>query len=263
MSDTDDEKVGYCKPPKKTQFQKGRSGNPSGRPKGARNKVTQADFETMFISEAYRQIEIAENGRPLKMTVIQAAVRRLGLEAARGDRKALQTLLTHVQSIEAKTEANISEAIQTFITYKMDWQTTFIGYDAEGKKRPEPLPHPEEIEMDMATREIIFNGPCDEIEKAKWDAAAEQLIEAREAVEDLKAEIKQKPSKRAALEGLLLEEEERVSFLEGFFPNVATRRRTGFDIREWRKRNMTLHRLKFERRYLEMGKKPPEWWHRE
>ena len=136
MSDSDDEQVGHCKPPKKTQFQKGRSGNPSGRPRGARNKVTQADFETMFISEAYRQIEIAENGRPLKMTVIQAAVRRLGLEAARGDRKALQTLLTHVQSIEARTEANISEAIQTFIAYKKDWQTSFMRYDAEGKNVP-------------------------------------------------------------------------------------------------------------------------------
>jgi Family of unknown function (DUF5681) len=32
-------RVGYCKPPKRTQFKRGTSGNPKGRKKGSRNKV--------------------------------------------------------------------------------------------------------------------------------------------------------------------------------------------------------------------------------
>ena len=35
MAAEDEDKVGYGRPPKKNQFKKGQSGNPSGRPKKA------------------------------------------------------------------------------------------------------------------------------------------------------------------------------------------------------------------------------------
>lgn len=260
MSGKDDYEVGYGKPPKRTRFQKGTSGNPSGRPKGAKTMIAADDIENLILSEAYRTVEVTENGKRQKLNMVQAALRSLAVNAAKGDFKAQKMFLTHVQTIEARREANISEAVALWLDYKKNWRAEFERYDALGKKRREPLPHPDEIEMDMSTREIIFNGPVDEIEKAKWDAAAVQLAAAKAEIARLEEALDGDPPNWEQLEANLLRAEEEASFLEGFFPDKATRRRSGFDIREWRKRNMTLHRLKFERRFQEIGKKPPEWW---
>ncbi len=92
------------------------------------------------------------------------------------------------------------------------------------------------------------------------DRKLTEPADAKAEVARLEQELEHDPSDEEQLERLLPYAEEEVSFLEDLFPDKATRRRSGFDIREWRKRNMTLHRLKFEWRLLEMGRKPPEWW---
>jgi hypothetical protein len=53
--------VGYKKPPRHTQFQPGRSGNPKGRPKGSKN------FSTVIEQELRRTIHVTENGQRKKI----------------------------------------------------------------------------------------------------------------------------------------------------------------------------------------------------
>jgi hypothetical protein len=60
-----DYEVGYCRPPQHSRFQKGQSGNPRGRPKGARNFATElqeALDETMVVRQGGAERRISRRG---------------------------------------------------------------------------------------------------------------------------------------------------------------------------------------------------------
>jgi hypothetical protein len=58
----DDYEVGYGKPPKERQFQKGVSGNPNGRPKKCRN------FYEVLIRESESLMPLTENGQRKRLS---------------------------------------------------------------------------------------------------------------------------------------------------------------------------------------------------
>ena len=92
-------KIGYGKPPRHTRFQKGRSGNPRGRPRGAKNLSTQ-------LNQALNErVLVAENRGRRKITKQQAMITQLVNKAAQGDWRAIKILLEIVQAIESRTEA--------------------------------------------------------------------------------------------------------------------------------------------------------------
>jgi hypothetical protein len=88
--------IGYRKPPARTRFKKGQSGNPNGRPKGALNIAS-------VLSRTLReQVVINENGHRRVVTKLEAAVKQLVNKAATGDLKAFQQLSGLVQAAEEK-----------------------------------------------------------------------------------------------------------------------------------------------------------------
>ena len=86
--------VGYRRPPKHSQFAKGRSGNPNGRPKGVRN------FATVIEAELNTKIPITENGKRKSISKREAVAKQLVNKAASGDTKAMPLLLNESRAHE-------------------------------------------------------------------------------------------------------------------------------------------------------------------
>jgi hypothetical protein len=82
----DDYEVGFGKPPKETQFTKGKSGNPAGRPPGTKNVMT------IYREIIEEQVEITQNGRPRNLSSMGAIVLQLTTKAASGDMSAIREI---------------------------------------------------------------------------------------------------------------------------------------------------------------------------
>ena len=96
--DEEDETVGYGRPPKRTQFQKGRSGNPAGRPKGALN------LATILARILQEPVVITEHERKTTITKFEAMVKQVTNKAVLGDARASAQVFTLVQAQERQLE---------------------------------------------------------------------------------------------------------------------------------------------------------------
>ena len=83
--------VGYAKPPVSTRFKPGVSGNPHGRPRGAKNKKPEPSEERLkqiILDEAYRHVTINEGGKKNSISMAEAVMRSITVNAAKGEPRA-------------------------------------------------------------------------------------------------------------------------------------------------------------------------------
>ena len=84
--------IGYGRPPK-NQWPKGTSGNPRGRRKGVKNRGT-------ILQEIFnRQLTVRNNGKPMRMSYVEALYLRYAEEALRGNIKAAMFLFREAEAL--------------------------------------------------------------------------------------------------------------------------------------------------------------------
>ena len=180
--------VGYGRPPAEHRFQKGKSGNPNGRSRQTANKPrlfdpAQQPTDNLILEEAYRPVTIREGERTLELPAIQAAVRALAISAMKGSRLSQRALAELVRTVENRKSSERMTAMENAFEYQQKWnQELKRRHDLGITDLPDPVPHPDDIIIDMHTGHVRTEGPLDEREKRSWDERLDRRAEAQREV---------------------------------------------------------------------------------
>lgn len=184
--------IGYQKPPIKTQFKPGKSGNPKGRPRGSKNLISPREETRLadIISRVGSQIiSVQEKNKIIQIPLEEAVVRSLIVKAAKGDTKSQQIFLNMKEKIDLKREKEITEAVDVATQYKVFWERTFEQQKLQNIPLSDPIPHPDDIIVNLETGHIHMEGPMDRKEKEEWDNMLKMYAEMEDSILDLKEQL--------------------------------------------------------------------------
>jgi len=151
--------TGYKKPPKHTQFKKGQSGNPKGRPrKDDFGPGADRSASKLLLQEADRSITLTDASGSTESTAIEAVARKQYLTAMKGNPLAQKHVIERYDLAERDRRQSIAEEIKIWRLYCDRTRKEIADAKAKGETPPDPLPHPDDIVLDL-DKGVQFLGP--------------------------------------------------------------------------------------------------------
>lgn len=98
--------VGYKKPPEESKFKPGISGNPSGRPRKTYN------FEEQFSEILNEDVSYIENGQRTISTNFSLIIRKIVIEAQKGNVRCQRMILDYISKIQTPVERENGSALE-------------------------------------------------------------------------------------------------------------------------------------------------------
>ena len=152
--------VGYGQPPKDSQFKKGQSGNPKGRPKkqNEQKETVLLPMVNTILDEANKSITVREGDDFAEMTVVQALVKAHIAKALKGSAYAQKHLIEVISRSQQLQADEIVEQTEDWHKYIKYWHQQMNAPRDDDEEAPELFPHPDDIvfEHGKAPR---FTGP--------------------------------------------------------------------------------------------------------
>ncbi len=122
--------AGYGKPPKASQFRKGQSGNPKGRPRGRRNS------EIPYDNLLGQMVTVREDGRERRVTAAEAFILQLTQKGLAGDSAAARSSLAAIETARAKDPVLQNKRITTIVLVPMQTECVLRTLGIAIKKFP-------------------------------------------------------------------------------------------------------------------------------
>lgn len=193
-----DYEVGYAQPPVATRFVPGKSGNPKGRPKGSRNRpklpaLNEERMKAILLQEAYRTIKVNEGTGQVSVPMAQAVIRSLAVNAVKGNQRAQRLFTQLLSATERDNKRLADEWLDTAITYKVEWERVLERRKALGIDAPAPIPHPDDIVINMNTGQVQLKGPMTKEDKVIWDDLRERKRQFQLELAELQKMLKDDP----------------------------------------------------------------------
>jgi hypothetical protein len=161
--------VGYAQPPVDTRFRKGQSGNPRGRPRGAKNRPNPVRederLKAIILQEAYRTVTINDAKGRVTIPMAQAIVRSLAVNAAKGLQRSQRLFTELLAEVETSRRQLNGQWFEAAVNYKVEWERELARRARLGITGEEPLPHPDHVVIDLNAGTAYIRGPATKEEK--------------------------------------------------------------------------------------------------